>query len=336
MLRFPSVLVSACLLAAPGPAAATPPEESDLSRGIRLVEQGENGQAIVLLDTVARRLRADPKRQEEAGQACFHLGLAYLGEGQEALAAASFREAVTRDPSLDPSAFDVSPKVREMVQRAREEVARGQLASPPPPRKGGHGKAVLLTLGAVGLAGAGAAAAVGSSASLSGVEWLPDGTIVQGVAVRFKVLDANCSSVVWDFGDGGTGSGTEATHAYLWEGGFTVKARCSSGSLDARTDVTVRSLTGTWDGLSADGARFVARLSHSGATITGDADGVPLTGSVGTDFCDSGRCVRLTPQCDEPWVQSLPGSVDGSVNTISGTAGLPCRTVIAQTLTRRP
>jgi hypothetical protein len=98
-----------------------PPLEAALAKGIALVEEGDYGAAIIALDDVVARLGRLQKQKERVARAQLYLGIAYVGEGAESLATASFREALKHDPTLtlDPEQF--SPKVRERFQRVKNE-----------------------------------------------------------------------------------------------------------------------------------------------------------------------------------------------------------------------
>jgi hypothetical protein len=98
------------------------PLEAALAKGIALVEEGDYGAAIIALDDVVARLGRLQKQKERVARAQLYLGIAYVGEGAESLATASFREALEHDPglTLDPKQF--SPKVRERFQRAKNEL----------------------------------------------------------------------------------------------------------------------------------------------------------------------------------------------------------------------
>jgi hypothetical protein len=153
-------MVMRCVLAAVAVVAFAPVIEGadeELARGIKLVEQGEYSQAILVLDAAAQRL--DKKgAKADAARAYFYLGSAYVGENQEMLSLASFRRALDRDERLELSAFDVSPKVREAFEKARRERNQEKVATS---KKGGS-KAPWIILAVLGTAG-GAAAALGGS-----------------------------------------------------------------------------------------------------------------------------------------------------------------------------
>jgi hypothetical protein len=135
--------------------------DPDVALGIQQVEEGDYDAAILTLDNAARRLSADPARSRELSAAYLYLGVAYVGKGHEAAARAKFREAVKqlRDLTLSPEKFP--PKVIDLFEAAREDVARAPAAPPPaaastsvPEKKGGS---KVLIFGALGAAAAGGA-----------------------------------------------------------------------------------------------------------------------------------------------------------------------------------
>jgi tetratricopeptide (TPR) repeat protein len=165
-------VLAACLalaLAAPARAQAPVVKDADVLQGIRQVEDGDYDAAILTLDNAARRLSADPTRARELSQAYLYLGVAYVGKGHEAAAKAKFREAVMqlRDLTLSPEKFP--PKVIDLFEAAREEVAHSPAAAPPAaaapataaaPKKG-HGKTLLIGAGVAAAAGVAIAAGGG-------------------------------------------------------------------------------------------------------------------------------------------------------------------------------
>jgi hypothetical protein len=144
----------------PAQGAATDPE---VVKGIKQVEDGEYDAAIITLDSASRRLAASPTRVRELSQAYLYLGIAYVGKGQEAAARARFREALGQIKDLSLSADKFPPKVINLFEAAKEELAK----APPAPatgdntkKKGGGGKTALIVLG-VAAAGGGVALAAG-------------------------------------------------------------------------------------------------------------------------------------------------------------------------------
>lgn len=142
-----------------GQAAA--PQDPEVVKGIKLVDDGDLDGAILTLDNAARRLTGDPAKAKDLSQAYLYLGIAYVGKGHEAAAKAKFREALGQIKGLTLSPDRFSPKVIDVFEAARQESARPvAAAAPPPAKKGGHGKAVLIGVGVLA-AGGGVAAAAG-------------------------------------------------------------------------------------------------------------------------------------------------------------------------------
>src|SRR5262245_36706239 len=171
-------VLAACLalaLAGSGSAQVPVVKDADVLQGIRQVEDGDYDAALLTPDNAARRLSADPTRARELSQAYLYLGVAYVGKGHEAAAKSKFREAVIqlRDLTLSPEKFP--PKVIDLFEAAREEVAHSPAAAPPaaavpatavpdtaaPPKKGGHGKILLIGAGVAAAAGVAIAAGGG-------------------------------------------------------------------------------------------------------------------------------------------------------------------------------
>jgi tetratricopeptide (TPR) repeat protein len=137
--------------------------DPEIEKGIRLAEDGEYDDAILTLDTAARRLAPDPARSREVTRAYLYLGVAYLAKGHETLARARFRDALARarDLELEPEKF--APRVIELFEKARADMAA---AAGPAPKKGG-GKGLIIG-GAVAAAAGGAALALGGGGGSEG------------------------------------------------------------------------------------------------------------------------------------------------------------------------
>jgi hypothetical protein len=114
--------------------------DAEVARGIRQVEAGDHDQAILTLDGATRRLAAKGDAPEELAPAYLYLGIAYLAKGLQTSAKVKFREAIVqqRDLTLSPEKF--APKVIELFEVAREEVAKLPALPPsslPPRAKSG-------------------------------------------------------------------------------------------------------------------------------------------------------------------------------------------------------
>ena len=163
--RILPVVLAAVSLAGPARAQVKEaPLEAALAKGIALVEEGDYGAAIIALDEVVGRLTRLKEQKERVARAHLYLGIAYVGEGQESLAAGSFREALRHHPGLTLNAEQFSPKVRERFQRVKNELttrpgstATAETAS----RPGKGGSKALLIAGGVAAAGGVALAAAG-------------------------------------------------------------------------------------------------------------------------------------------------------------------------------
>jgi hypothetical protein len=166
MMRTGLCLVLAGMLAV-SPAVAQqspPPLDPEVAAGIRQVDEGDYDAAILVLDTAARRLAQQKAPSHVLSQAYLYLGIAYLAKGHETSAKARFRDALAqvRDLQVTPESF--APRVVEMFEKAREELAAAPVAAAPlatPPiaekKSGGSGKALLI---GGGLVAAGAVAAL--------------------------------------------------------------------------------------------------------------------------------------------------------------------------------
>lgn len=157
-------------LPAPGQVAGDP----EVAMGIKQVEEGDHDAAIVTLDAATRRLAAQGMSRQ-LGDAYLYLGIAYLAKGYEMSAKARFREALAQIKDLKLSADKFPPKVIEVFETARGEMAkappptpapppRNQPSASPPPKKGGAKKPLILVGAGVAIAG-GVVAAAGRSSS---------------------------------------------------------------------------------------------------------------------------------------------------------------------------
>jgi len=134
--------------------------DTEVTRGIKQVEDGDYDAAILTLDTAARRLSSDPSRSRDLSQAYLYLGIAYVGKGHEAAAKAKFREAVKqmKDLSLSPEKYP--PRVIDLFEAAKDEAAKSAAAPvvpAAPVKKGGGGSKKGVLIGGLGLAAAGGA-----------------------------------------------------------------------------------------------------------------------------------------------------------------------------------
>jgi len=179
---FVAAAVAIALAVAPGAGA----QEEDLAKGIALVDDGDYDAAILVLDTVSRRLAPDPARARDLSQAYVYLGIAYLGKGHEAAAKAKFKEAVAqiKDLSLSPDKYP--PKVIDAFEAAKSEAASAARTSSEPspataepapvPKKGGSGKLLLIGGGVAVAAGVALAAGGGGGSGGATATTVPSET----------------------------------------------------------------------------------------------------------------------------------------------------------------
>ena len=160
--RCGGLVLLVLLLVAPL-AVAQPSTDFGLAEGMKQVDEGEFDNAIVTLDTAARRLAADPKRVRELSQAYLYLGIAYVGKGHEAAAKAKFREALAGMKDLSLSAERYPPKVIDLFEAARADARppAPTVAPAAPAKQGGGGSKGLLVIGGLAVVGGGVALAAG-------------------------------------------------------------------------------------------------------------------------------------------------------------------------------
>ena len=156
------------------------------------------------------------------------------------------------------------------------------------------GAGAAAVVAAVALSGGNSAPAVGD------VRASPTTGLQSSTNILFNATatDKNNDPVsfAWDFGDGATGTGPDASHIYATAGTFTVKVTASDGkaSASSQTTVTIRSIAGTWrsnpvsytlGGAPQGTLQWVFTLTQASAVLTGtlQASGaVPQLASPGT------------------------------------------------------
>ena len=194
--RFVALLLIAGLALAPCLEAFEAPSDPELEEGIRQTQLGDFENAVVTLDTAARRLAGEGGRSADLARAYVYLSIAYLGLSQEQKAKAQFLEALKTDSDMQIDEGEFPPRVLEFFAEAREEalaegmvepiapapaetpmvsepepvlepapVAETVTADPEPEKKGGSAKWILLGAAAVGV---GAAVALGGGGGDSG------------------------------------------------------------------------------------------------------------------------------------------------------------------------
>jgi len=308
--------------------------DAAVERGVREVESGDYDAAIVTLDAAARRLSKDPGDGQEIGRAYLYLGIAFVGKGHEAAAKARFRQAVRRLRGLSLSAEEFPPKIIGLFEAAREEELAAEADSsapeqrrPPSPqvsgsteKKGGGGKKLLFIGGGLALAGGGVAVAAGGGGGGGNggpntpttppsvrATFTPERVALPHVTtVTFSAVANNLTSpaFTWDFGDGVTAEGPEATHVYVGNGDFraTVTAHGPEGQPQATVTVSVRDVTGRWEQINPVEWKDTLRLEQQNRRLagtwihtnlaTGESDEIPLTGQLSSPDQVSVREIR--------------------------------------------
>jgi hypothetical protein len=108
----------------------------------------------------------------------------------------------------------------------------------------------------------------------------PDAAIQAVTVVTFTATATGGLSYSWDFGDGGTATGSSVTHVFETAGQFTVALKASDGT-SGQASMTVKSLSGSWADVESPG-QFQWTLTQSGAALTGTdtTNGAALQGTV--------------------------------------------------------
>lgn len=142
--------------------------DRELEEAKALYREAKFAQAIAKLDRVVGRLeqmRDLQARRIQLSDAHLHLALSYVALNDPTAAKESLKQMLRADRNrkLDPDVY--APKVIELFEEAKKEVAvEPAAAAPPPPsataKKGGS-KAPLILLGAAAAAGGGLALAKG-------------------------------------------------------------------------------------------------------------------------------------------------------------------------------
>jgi PEGA domain/PKD domain len=155
------------------------------------------------------------------------------------------------------------------------EQTGGGISSGPPPGS----KKKWWYLGAAGGA-AGATALVlatrNSAPTIGALSASPTTGLLAATAIAFSATgagdpDGDQLTYRWDFGDGGTSNEQAPRHVYNSAGTFSVKCTISDGKHSAEgspTNVTVRSLAGTWRGV-LDGVQETLVVTQTGAAVGG-------------------------------------------------------------------
>jgi hypothetical protein len=139
--------------------------------------------------------------------------------------------------------------------------APGAPSSPPGFWGEGHlGTKTLLiggaVLGGVGVGLLASRTTPNHAPTLGGIDVSPALALQQITEISFAARnasdpDGDALTYLWDFGDKVSGTGASPLHLYLLAGGFTVRLRVKDergATADATTTVTVKSVTGRWEG----------------------------------------------------------------------------------------
>jgi tetratricopeptide (TPR) repeat protein len=180
--------------------SAQSPNDAEVLKGISQVDDGEYDNAIMTLDTAARRLSTDKSKTNDLAQAYLYLGIAYLGKGREAAAKAKFREAIDQIKDLSLSADKFPPKVVDLFEAARQEAAPEQAKATPAPspapssKKGGGHKGLFIGAGVVAV-GAGIAIAAAGGGGGSSSASTPSTTPTTTQPADTRITDSSSGSV---------------------------------------------------------------------------------------------------------------------------------------------
>jgi hypothetical protein len=176
MIRRILALCLAVGLAAPGAAAQAPPvvNDAEVAKGIREAEDGDYDSALLTLDAAANRLAREGGRTADLTQAYVYSGIAYVAKNLLTAAQARFRDALTQSPDLRLSPGAFPPRVVELFEQARQELARSASGAKPtaaapapaaaPEKKAGGSRKALIFVGV----GAAVAGGVGIALSQGG------------------------------------------------------------------------------------------------------------------------------------------------------------------------
>jgi PKD repeat protein/uncharacterized protein YkwD len=147
-----------------------------------------------------------------------------------------------------------------------------------------------------------------------------------GQTVTFSVTAANADSYAWNFGDGSTGTGSSATHAYSSAGTYSVSVTVvgAGGTTSGTLNVTVSSSGGGDDGGDDAGGDGSHTVNASVSTTEGN---YPLT----VTFSASGTDGSGAPIVDFAWV--FGDGTTGSGASVSHTYDSPGIYVIYLTAT---
>jgi hypothetical protein len=260
-----------------------------LALGIRQAEEGDFETAAFSLDTAVRKLAEAGASKGELARAYLHLGAAYVGLGHDENAKAKFRQALGHDPTVRPDPEKLSARTVKLFE---EEVNRSRAT-----RQGHKAKFFLMAGGAAAATAVGVAVATNRTPPPANrpptvsLAVTPAGVALMSVTtLEFAATGADADldplSYAWDFGDGGTATGSQPRHVYDREGRFEVRVTVSDGrglSAATSTTVTVASLSGTWRNRFTNGTADF-RLTQAGITLRADCVSSTITGGCGNGY----------------------------------------------------
>jgi hypothetical protein len=184
---------------------------------------------------------------------------------------------------------------------------------------GGISKKWLL-IGAA--AGGGAAAAYFlTRSSIESISATPATGLQSATQIRFSAVGAGSgSSFSWEFGDGAASSEQSPAHVYNTSGTFT--AKCTVGGSSVTTTVTIKSLTGTWQGNLLDPVQGpileTLVFTQSGAAIGGTMSDVYGPGTLSGSVSTSAPLVRVTIAQQGFTPFNYTADPSGDVNMLNG------------------
>jgi hypothetical protein len=193
--------------------------EADLSTGIRQVREGDFDAALLTLDSVVKRLSAQPGPTKDLARAYTYLAIAYVGLAQQETAKSKFLEAWKADRTMTLSPKEFPPNIiqffedtkKESQERAKTERTTTPSAGPAPSpaattqtaekKGGGHTGLILLGVGGVAAAGiAIAAAGKGGSSTSTLVPSVPSAVIHVNIDPNpITAVSSGDASFPWDF-----------------------------------------------------------------------------------------------------------------------------------------
>ena len=331
MHRRPWVVLVLSFLTVPGGAflQADDGAVDELARGIQQVQDGDLEGAVTTLDAAVQKLAAiEPSRPADLARAHFYKGVALVGLLQEEPAKASFREALAHDPYLRVRSGEFPDRVVRVFEAARRGISRSVMKRPSgAPKKAGIGTgAVLAIAGGVALAAGGVAAVASGAAApnrppTGSISVTPPGQAIVGVTeMGFSATgsdpDGDPLTFTWNFGDGSTATGPNATHVFGSEGTFQVSLTIndSFGSTSLATNVSVRSLTGTW---RRDNFGILIYLSQTGGRLNGSYEADYPSGAVryrASGFVVGEVAAPRTVRFSIEYEYVLPAEVRGQVS----------------------